>query len=256
MYKIQPNSSIVGKNLIYLPTCHSTNDVAKELIQQNDPLEGTVVITGVQTAGKGLRGNSWEIEPHANLTFSVILYPAWLLPQRIFDLTVAMSVGVLQALRAVGVRSTQIKWPNDIYINQKKVGGMLLEPSWVGNHCSSCIVGIGLNVNQTHWEQAPRATSLALETDQNWDLEKLLPTLLESLDWAYRLVQNPDLRSSLYEIYFENLLGYRQWRRFRIGNEELIAQIQGLDDWGRLRLLTEARKELFFDVKEIEFCWD
>jgi BirA family transcriptional regulator, biotin operon repressor / biotin---[acetyl-CoA-carboxylase] ligase len=255
LYKIQPNSLIVGKNLVYLPTCHSTNDVARDLIHLSPPPDGTVVISGAQTAGKGLRGNSWHVEPHMNLTFSVILFPVWLTPPRIFDLTLAMSLGVLKALHALGFPQTLIKWPNDIYSPAGKIGGMLVEPSWSGTTCSSCIVGIGLNVNQTTWN-LPRVSSLALETGNTWELSHVLNQVLESLDVQYQKLANPSFRDTALPLYYTNLLGYQKLRRYRANNQEFYASILSIDAWGHLEMVGRHQERYSFDLKEVEFCWD
>lgn len=246
---------IVGKNLVYLPTCHSTNDVARELIHHSPLPDGTVVISGAQTAGKGLRGNSWHVEPHMNLTFSVILYPSWLTPQRIFDITLAMSLGVLQALHALGLPQTHIKWPNDIYSPSGKIGGMLIEPSWSGTTCSSCIVGIGLNVNQITWN-LPRVSSLALESGNTWELSHVLNQVLESLDGQYQKLAIPSFRKMALPLYYANLLGFQKLRRYRANDQEFQASIVGLDAWGHLEMIDPNQKRYSFDLKEVEFCWD
>jgi len=246
---------IVGKNLVDLPTCHSTNDIARELIHQSPPQEGTVVITGVQTAGKGLRGNAWQVEPHQNLTFSVILYPTWLAPTQAFDLTLAMSLGVLEALQTLGLAHAQIKWPNDVYLSSGKVGGMLIEPTWSGNTCSSCVVGIGLNINQFQWP-LPRATSLAKETGKTWSLSFVLTHLLESLDRSYQAMMLPEFRSSALKRYYQHLIGFEQLRRYQANGQSFWATLQGVDPWGRLALIDTAGTSSYYDVKEVEFCWD
>src|SRR4051794_34289976 len=103
----------MGKNLVFVPECHSTNDLALQLCQQSAVLEGSVVITLNQTKGRGQRGNSWETEPGKNLTLSLIVKPAFLAIQDQFMLNVISSLGVLDYLRDSSTSKLHVKWPND-----------------------------------------------------------------------------------------------------------------------------------------------
>ena len=185
MYKIPANTVFIGKNLIFMPECHSTNTFALNLCQQNSkPADGTVVIAAYQSAGRGQRGNTWIVEPGKNLTFSVILFPTFISPAEQFQLQVFTSLAVYDYLIQKGISHVSIKWPNDIIINDKKVCGMLVENQLMGNNITATVVGVGLNVNQTHFSN-DGPTSLSQVTTNEYELNDELHNLLHALEVRY-----------------------------------------------------------------------
>ena len=120
MYKIPAKTLFLGKNLIYVPQCHSTNDLADQVVEQPSTHEGTVVITDAQTKGRGQMGNQWITEPGKNLTFSVILYPLFIVPKDQFLLTCAISLGLYDMLQTAIDGQIFIKWPNDLIVNDRR----------------------------------------------------------------------------------------------------------------------------------------
>lgn len=142
-------------------TLDSTNTQAAREI--DTAREGTVWIADFQTAGRGQRGNKWESAESENLTFTILLRPEFLHPSLQFRISQICSIGVCRYLVAKGLPA-KIKWPNDIYIGNKKICGMLIEHSIRGDKLAVSIAGIGLNLNQTKFaSDAPNPTSLLLE---------------------------------------------------------------------------------------------
>ena len=146
--------------LIHLDETDSTNRYLTQLCDRQQVAEYTTVCADYQTAGKGQRGNTWESERGKNLMFSLVLYPTFLQPQRQF---------ILSQLTALAVRDTltrwagdiRIKWPNDIYWQEKKICGILIENELNAEGIARSIIGIGLNVNQTKFHSdAPNPVSL------------------------------------------------------------------------------------------------
>ncbi|MFN8355488.1 MAG: biotin--[acetyl-CoA-carboxylase] ligase [Spirosomataceae bacterium] len=252
MHNFQPNTLFVGKNFIYLPTCHSTNDIAAQKIQQGDDFEGTVILTSHQTAGRGQRGNTWETEADANLTFSLILRPTFLRPTEQFRLNIAVSLAVYECFSPFLEESLRIKWPNDIYVGNRKMGGILIENLLQSNAIGYSIIGIGLNINQLEF-QTPTATSLRRETGQpfRYELEPLLNTLLISLEKNYLQLKNSSF-DSLKVKYLSILFRYQEYHYFRRNGKVFLGQIVGIDEMGRLAVETDGYLE-YFDLKEIEF---
>ena len=124
----------IGKNIINLSECHSTNDYFSSLLKEKKQPEGTLIITENQTRGKGQRGNVWAVEPGKNLTFSINLYPRMLPARYQFFLNMVISLGITESLNELFSKLTfLIKWPNDIYVNGCKTGGILLE-NFVNNN--------------------------------------------------------------------------------------------------------------------------
>lgn len=256
MYKIQPKTLFLGRNVIYLPSCHSTNDSAFEIIQLNPPIEGTVVITDNQTAGRGQRGASWEATSHQNLTFSLILYPSFLPAYQQFKLNQAISLGINAFLRKQGIQDALIKWPNDIYVGEKKLGGILIENTLYGSIIKTSIVGIGLNVRQRVFEN-PKATSLAsVLLNNNFDLSICLEGLLEEIDRFYQMVADTTNWALIHQLYESHLLGIGQKRDYldEAGNR-FQGMIRGVHPSGLLQIEKQDGTLQLFDLKQVSFCF-
>lgn len=162
--------------MIHLDSTPSTNSWCKE----NSPRlnNGDSVLTHNQTAGRGQRGNSWEAAPGMNLTMSLFLRPEGIVPARQFLISEAVAIGVADTVEQVlGKRSdapVRIKWPNDIYVGDRKIAGILIENVIAGSSLSQSIAGIGLNVNQTEFiSDASNPVSLRQLTSETFDIEEI-----------------------------------------------------------------------------------
>jgi BirA family transcriptional regulator, biotin operon repressor / biotin---[acetyl-CoA-carboxylase] ligase len=250
LYKIPANTLFMGKNLVYVPECHSTNTLASQLCQRAATAEGTVVITDNQTNGRGQRGNVWLSDPHKNLTFSIILKPTFLRPSDQFNLTIAISLALRDFLthRKLGV--VKIKWPNDILINDKKVCGILIENTLTGDVLQCSVVGIGLNVNQDSF-LIDSASSMKVVAGQDFNLSDELSHLLEFLERRYlqlRSGKTGDLRND----YLSSLYGMGEQRSFMDAAGEMQGVIEGINPQGKL--LIDTREGIkSYDLKEIRF---
>ena len=161
----------------------STNNHAKALIQEGKAKHGQVIYTVEQTAGRGQATKTWESESGKNLTFSLIVQPEHIPPNRQFLICQAVSVGIMKYLEPlVKHERIHIKWPNDIYVDMKKIAGILIEHNIQGNRILSTVIGVGLNVNQTKFSKnVPNPTSLSLVNGAQYDLETELPKLATSI---------------------------------------------------------------------------
>ena len=166
----------VGQNLVTLKEVDSTNTFLKNILSNSKPVpEGTVIMAEDQFAGRGQRENVWHAEPGKNLTFSILLKPAFIDAQSQFDVTRAASLGVYDALMPLLGHKLKIKWPNDIYYGSKKLGGMLIENILQGSQIKHSVVGIGLNINQEHFpDNAGNATSVKQILHKDYDLKKYI----------------------------------------------------------------------------------
>lgn len=250
MYKIPANTLFLGKNLVYVPQCHSTNTLATELSQKAETQEGTLIITNHQMAGRGQRGSSWEAAPGENLTFSLILKPEFLQAQNQFQLNQAFSLGVLDYVKTNLSEEVRVKWPNDIMVNERKVCGILFENQISGNELRHSIVGIGLNVNQLSF-QHPGAGSLRLFSGLMYSLPIELEALLYHLELRYRMLKEKH-HEKLKEEYLQNLYRLGKINRFRNQDMEFDGIISGIDEAGRLRIEVEG-SERIFGVKQLTF---
>ena len=164
-------------NIIWSDTVDSTNDEAKRCIDSLPDL--SVISTYNQTAGRGQRGNSWLSEPHANLTFSIVAKNGFnIKPADQIVINEMISLAIIDFLSCHGI-DARIKWPNDIYVADKKICGILIEHVVRGNSIVYSIIGVGLNVNQKNFDSSLyNPTSILLETGEE---QHSLPSLLEEL---------------------------------------------------------------------------
>jgi BirA family transcriptional regulator, biotin operon repressor / biotin---[acetyl-CoA-carboxylase] ligase len=251
LYNIQPNSLFVGKNTIYLPTCHSTNTLAAQMIQNQVVADGTIVITSNQTAGRGQRGNTWLTLPGQNITASFILKPTFLTATEQFNLNIAVSLAVHEFLSKYIQDDLCVKWPNDIYIKNQKLGGILIENVLSGVRISHSVIGIGMNINQTEFENN-NATSLRnIYPKTEFDIEKLVAELSESLEKNYLELKN-GYANRQKERYLRILYRYQEQHEFEKDETRFLGTIIGVKEDGRLAV--ESGGELqFLDFKEIRF---
>jgi BirA family biotin operon repressor/biotin-[acetyl-CoA-carboxylase] ligase len=248
VYKILANLSFSADQLHYLPSCHSTNEIAQEYLKQGAK-EGTIIITDDQFAGKGQKGNEWHSEPGQNLTFSLILKPQPLAPKQQFLITVAISLAIKDALENYLPGEVIIKWPNDIYIDRKKLAGMLIENTLRGTKFESCILGIGINVNQLAFKKDLRATSMAVIGKKSYERNEVFNQLLVAIDKYYSIIKN-GTGESLLPQYHAALLGYGVISKFKTSASEFDGVIEGTDDFGRL-IIRDDEKLLVFQHKEV-----
>ncbi|MBO0939891.1 biotin--[acetyl-CoA-carboxylase] ligase [Fibrella sp. HMF5335] len=252
MYKIYPKTLFVGQNIIFLPTCQSTNDEALHLLADGTAYEGDVVATSQQTQGRGQRGNQWEALPGQNLTFSLILQPTFLQASEQFWLNMAVSLAVHDSLAPFISTGLRVKWPNDIYVNDRKMGGILIENALQGYHLAHTVVGIGLNINQTQFGY-PNATSLLLEApyQEGYHLPALLTTLCEQLEKRYLQLRNGH-RDTLRASYLQHLYRYQEAHLYEADGQRFYGTIISIDPTGRLGLMVDGGIR-YFAFKEVSF---
>lgn len=250
MYKTLENTLFIGKKVIYVPSCPSTNDLALKLLHHQVLPEGTVIITNKQTEGRGQRGNKWLTEPGLNLTLSVILRPTFLAIKDQFYLTIVTALAVRDFINTQAEIVAQIKWPNDILINNKKAGGILIENQLQGEYISTTVVGIGLNVNQKNFELLS-ATSIRLEMNREFVLSEIFTDLLSNLESRYLTLRSGDL-SSLKKDYLNSLFRLNEQHTYISNNIQFTGVIRDIDAWGKLLIETEKGIKRF-DLKEVSF---
>ncbi|MFT5914869.1 MAG: BirA family biotin operon repressor/biotin-[acetyl-CoA-carboxylase] ligase [Flammeovirgaceae bacterium] len=254
MFKSAKDTVFVGRNLKFLPSCQSTNKLAVNWVAEGKELDGTVIITSEQTSGRGQRGNSWQSEPNQNLTFSLILKPSFLLASEQFNLNMAISIGIWDFLRKNLPIEPTVKWPNDLYCSDKKLGGILIENFIKNQRLENSVVGIGLNINQQLFD-LPKATSLSILSGKQFELNSLLEDLLVCLERRYLELRSGKIER-LKQKYLSILYRYQEKHQFADLREEFpiifFGQILGIDKLGRL-LVEKEGKIHSFGFKEIGF---
>jgi BirA family biotin operon repressor/biotin-[acetyl-CoA-carboxylase] ligase len=244
----------VGQNLITIKQIDSTNNFLKELVSNSKPLiEGTVIMAEAQYAGRGQQQNGWHAEPGKNLTFSILLRPTFLSVTDQFDLVRAVSLGVFDALYPMLGDQLKIKWPNDIYYANKKMGGMLIENMIQGGQIKNAIIGIGLNINQEIFPgHLPNAVSVQQILHQDYDLKALLSEICRHIE-AYYLNLKAGKISFVRKIYLSRLYWLNEKKIFRSKEGMFNGVINNVKDNGILVVKNNKEEELEFSLKEIEF---
>jgi len=230
---------------------NSTNNFALDLIKAQTPSAGTVVLTLSQTKGRGQRTNSWESESGKNLTISIILTPEFLPIPHQFQISLVISLGVFDYLSRY-VKNVSIKWPNDIYIGDEKIAGILIEHSIMGSILSHSICGLGLNINQTNFiSDAPNPTSLAILSNKLYNLDSELTKLLACIESRY--FQLEDGKSDeLEKDYLKFMYWMNETHQFSDKNGEFYGVIVGITEFGQLRIMVD-NKERIYNFKEVSF---
>lgn len=192
------HTHILGRRIVYLEQTESTNDVARQLADADEP-EGTLVIADAQTAGRGRLGRTWVAPPCSSILMSLILRPN-LAPTQIARATMAVSLGACEAIHAETGLNARIKWPNDILLNGKKCAGILSEAPMLGNQVEYVIVGLGMNVNFSvaNISGIPSDATTLSDILGNWvSREALTQAILTSTEKYYlQLKHGNDLRDA------------------------------------------------------------
>lgn len=244
----------VGQNLIKLLEVDSTNNFLKVLVSNSEPLtEGTVIMADKQFAGRGQQNNVWHAEPGLNLTFSIYLKPSFLPVSRQFLLNMAVSIGIRNALGLFVKNGVRIKWPNDIYYGDQKMGGVLIENILSGATYKTSIIGIGINVNQVHFdpEQLKKATSLREILQQDVNLIELLAEICGHIEKQYLQLKSGNY-SQLMEDYVNGLYKFNEPAAYRQNGEVIEGRIIEVTESGLLGVLTNGTLK-HYNFKEIEF---
>lgn len=233
----------------YIPETTSTNDVAREARFTH----GDIVIADRQNKGRGQRGNSWESLPGANLTFSIVLEPHFLAAGRQFLLSKAVSLAVVDTLGLFGIEAS-VKWPNDIYIGDKKVAGILIENEIMASCLSRSVVGIGLNVNQPGFSpELPNPVSMLGAAGGEFDRAEVLETFCTAFARHYGQLENGE-PGKLDEDYYTRLYLADTPHLFRLPEgRALEGTIRRIGPGGELIVETEGGALRSFLFKEIVF---
>ena len=243
---------IIGSNLLFFENLPSTNSHAANLLKRESLPEGTIVYTNYQTAGKGYSGNSWESEDGKNLLISIILYPTFIKPSDQFNISMAISLGICDFLMRF-IPSCSVKWPNDIYIYNDKIAGILIESAIIADKFEYSIAGIGLNINQEKFiSPAPNPVSLKQNTGKAYDLPASLVLLATDLDKRYKLLIAGD-KEKIRKDYESKLYRLNQWSGFRDKDREFTGRILTVGEYGRLIIETRDGKIRDYSFKEVEF---
>jgi len=234
---------------LWLDTIDSTNS---EALRRLPELEGgTVMAAREQTAGRGQRGNTWFTEPGRNLTFSIVLKQLPLQAAESVRLNFLTSVAVASFLESYGVK-VAIKWPNDIYVEGRKICGMLIENTLgPGGRLMASVIGIGINVNQTGFPQLANATSLALVSGKVYDLEAELQAFLALFEGLFEQLDSEELMAAYSTRLFRK--GVPSRYHDLLTDQEYQGVIEGVEPDGRLHIRNLDGGDYYYRFKEVSY---
>ena len=221
--------------------------------QSECDIRNWVVSADEQTAGKGMGNNGWESEVGKNLTFSLAVDMGFLPAERQFLLSKAVPLGIIEVLDTIlPAKKLSIKWPNDIFFENHKLAGILINSTIKTNMMDVSIIGIGLNVNQMQFQNWPtQPTSLKKITGKDYDMQPLMEQIAEHI-----LIKVEQLKSDptvIEQNYLKRLFRYRTWADYEVGGKTMRLFMTGIDPFGRLQLVDEQQEPHIFDVKEFKF---
>ncbi|MEA3503835.1 MAG: biotin--[acetyl-CoA-carboxylase] ligase [Bacteroidota bacterium] len=237
-------------NILRFPKLESTNNY---LINNQNLDNGTIVITDNQYGGHGLGTNKWESSVNENLTFSILLKPKALKASEQFFLNIIISLAIREYITSKKIDGCKIKWPNDIYVNDKKICGILINNTILSNGIVSVVAGIGLNINQeTFASDAPNPISLRNITKKTYSLEKELTKVIMHINYFYNKLETKRL-SFLKEEYLKNMYRKDEFHEYIIGSKKIEAQICGIAEFGLLLLEEADGTTHTCDLKEVQY---
>ncbi len=243
---------MTNKKTIFLTEVESTNNYANQLVLSKAAEHGTVVLAQHQKKGKGQQGNSWESEAEKNLLASIILFPRFLPAGKQFYLSKIASLAITKFLQSE-TNQISIKWPNDIYIGNKKVAGILIENAVKGQNLSSSVVGIGLNLNQEIFvSDAPNPVSLKQITGNDYDVKKVAELIADNINFWYLQLENGNFEE-IDTAYLSALFRLNEWGVFVKQEKQFEARIKGIGEFGHLMLEERNGVITEYMFKEVEF---
>ncbi|MEA9412399.1 biotin--[acetyl-CoA-carboxylase] ligase [Flavobacterium sp. PL02] len=240
--------------LIKLDAIDSTNEFLKLLSSQQESENFTVVTAENQTKGKGQMGEVWRSDIGKNLIMSVLVKDFLLDNEQFFNLNIIFSLSVIKALEELNIPELSIKWPNDIMSYNKKIGGVLIENTLKSDGTIVSVVGLGLNVNQTNFENLPKASSLAVICNAEFSKENLVVLIVEKMKENILLWEEQS--TIFWNEYFNKLFRKGVPMPFKnLENKNFMGIIQGVSPIGKLQVLLEDDSVSEFEIKEIKMLY-
>lgn len=239
---LRESIQVIGREIRYFDEIDSTNEEAKRLARIGEA-EGLVIVADKQTAGKGRVGRIWDSPSDGNIFMSILLRPQ-ISPDKASQLTLIAGLAMCEVIREITNLDAQIKWPNDIVINGKKVCGILTEMSAAVEGIKYIVVGIGVNVNNTNFPgNLPHATSLRCESKMEYSRQEIIKGFFEKFEsyyLDYKLNSNLKMCLPSYKRYCITLAD-----KVKIIDsiKEYIATPLDITDDGSLVIRTETGEE-------------
>jgi BirA family biotin operon repressor/biotin-[acetyl-CoA-carboxylase] ligase len=232
------NGRPIGHQFVELATVDSTNNFAMAKVHAGETEHGTVYFAHEQTMGKGQRGKSWSSQAGENIILSAVLAPGSSHPIQHFLLNMAMAAAALDFIQEIIVSDLAIKWPNDLYWKEFKLGGMLIENLFRGKELIGSVAGFGINVNQTQFsEDIPNPASFKMITGRHDDPIELSKILCGHVGKRYEQLQS-EVPKKILTDYNDRLFKRNEQVSLKKGEKKMVTTIRSVNIKGQL--ITEA----------------
>lgn len=245
----------LGRSLLFFEELDSTNTYVKQLPGE-EISHGLLCLTNYQAHGRGQYKKNWESQPGKNLTCTLTFIPAQ--TDRFHILTLGCAKSIIEEIEDRTGLHANIKWPNDVYIGDKKAGGLLTESTFGGNKVDRLLVGIGLNINQEYFSShlQEKASSLKMLTGKSYSRERFLAGLLGRIEYEYGRWHKQD--TSLLKEINQKILGYGQWIKLQVDGEirQEPAKLLGVNEQGQLVVVNEEGEIETFSYEQIRVITD
>ena len=252
-------SDTLSTMIHHLNNIDSTSTELRRRMSEESLAHGYCITADFQTSGHGQATNRWESEDGKNLLFSLLLRPTIIPAAEQFIITEFVTLAIINVLQDYIRQKVTIKWPNDIYVGDKKLCGILIENALCGPTIDTCIVGIGININQEEFKSdAPNPISLKQLNGRNNDREEIFEEIYQNIlnyysyladNWA-----NDDIKQSLHYEYMNNLYRREGYHNYSTPEGELFsAEIEEIGPQGHLNLRLQSGEQRIFAFKEVIF---
>ncbi len=251
---LKTNTIFIGKVLIKLGEVDSTTNYLQKLLLSQQIVEGTAVLASFQLSGKGQRNNKWESDADKNLLCSILLNPKFLPARHSFFLTIITALAVKDTIQEFLDEKVFIKWPNDIWVKERKIAGILINNTLAGRIINSSIIGIGLNINQTNFPATLEASSIKTYVNTIIKIEEVFSLLCLHLERRYLELKSGKVEKLKME-YRADLLGLNEHREYLDSNEHITftGLIKGVNAAGQLAIQLQNGTIRHYNNKEIIF---
>lgn len=225
----------------------STNNFIEKMMAEKELESGTVIYAKDQTAGRGEGNNSWECEPDKNLTFTALVYPEHFNAEDQFKISQITAIAARNCISKLTLKEVKVKWPNDIYIGDKKIGGILIKNRVMGSEILNTIVGVGINVNQTNFKWAPNPTSIATITKKEHNIREVLDLFCLEFNKLFILS-----REEINNQYLDSLYRKGEPFYFQDSNGKFRGEIIDVNSYGMLNIKTSEGVKTY-GFKEVQY---
>ena len=238
-------------NIIKLNAIDSTNNYLKKIIVDEGISDYTVVTAKFQTEGKGQLGTKWDSEDSKNLICSVYKKDINIKAQDQFVISALVSLALIKTLRKANLSNLHIKWPNDIMSDNKKICGILIENIVKENYIKDSVIGIGLNVNQTIFNNLPNATSIKNLLGTSYSKDEILNDLVKNIEFFFNELEKTSI-NSIFKTYEDALFRINVPSTFKNSKGDIFSgYIKGVTKLGKLKVMIEDNLIESYDLKEI-----